>query len=151
MDNTFGAVWEASRLPEPPMDIRIENSIMQTVVVKNAVATAGVTGDVETTAQFPMPTANLTVTAAAAPTVIVGQGVDTTVAASDSVSSTSNAAAVTLPGSHGAQESNASNFVTQAAARSSASASSRRILAQSFAAQRAVCDKLLNGGRRLLV
>lgn len=75
MDNTFGAVWEASKLPEPPMDVRMVNSILQTVVIKNAVVTAGFTGDVETTAQFPVPNAETTVTAAAAPTVIVGQAI----------------------------------------------------------------------------
>eukprot|EP00878_Enallax_costatus_P019754 GHUV01020849.1.p1 GENE.GHUV01020849.1~~GHUV01020849.1.p1 ORF type:complete len:193 (+),score=79.24 GHUV01020849.1:156-734(+) len=76
MDNTFGGVWEASNLPKPPMEMRIENSIMQTVVIKGAVATAGLTGDVETTAQFPVPNAETTASAAAAPTVIVGQAID---------------------------------------------------------------------------
>jgi hypothetical protein len=31
MDNTFGAVWEASKLPEPPLDIRLTNSVGEKV------------------------------------------------------------------------------------------------------------------------
>lgn len=76
MDNTFGGAWEASKLPQPPMDLRIENSILQTVVIKGAIPTAGLTGDVETTAQFPIPNAQTTASAAAAPTIIVGQALD---------------------------------------------------------------------------
>lgn len=33
MANSFGAVWEASQLPEPPLDIRITNSVGEKVCV----------------------------------------------------------------------------------------------------------------------
>jgi hypothetical protein len=31
MDNTFGAVWEANNFPEPPLDLRVTNSVGEKV------------------------------------------------------------------------------------------------------------------------
>eukprot|EP00775_Hariotina_reticulata_P002237 gene2237-2549_t len=54
LQNTFGANWEASTLPTPPMDIRLTNSLQQKVIVTEAITIAGLTGDIETNAQFPL-------------------------------------------------------------------------------------------------
>lgn len=42
-------------MPQPPMDIRITDSVGEMVVIKNAVAVPGITGDVETTAVPELP------------------------------------------------------------------------------------------------
>ncbi|WIA07996.1 hypothetical protein OEZ85_007467 [Tetradesmus obliquus] len=60
MANSFGAVWEASQLPEPPLDIRITNSVGEKVVIKNAIAVPGIVGDIETTPQFPVTNYKIT-------------------------------------------------------------------------------------------
>ncbi|KAF6259123.1 hypothetical protein COO60DRAFT_1044380 [Scenedesmus sp. NREL 46B-D3] len=60
LDNTYGAVWEASNFPEPPLDLRITNSVGEKVVIKNAIAVAGIVGDIETTPQFPVSNYKIT-------------------------------------------------------------------------------------------
>jgi hypothetical protein len=54
MYNTFGANWELSGLPNPPIDLRITNTLGQKVIIRKAIKVAGATGMIETTAQFPM-------------------------------------------------------------------------------------------------
>jgi hypothetical protein len=53
MSNTFGAVWELNGLPTPPLSLRATNTLGQQVIINNAVLTAGATGEVESTVQFP--------------------------------------------------------------------------------------------------
>lgn len=54
MYNSFGANWELSGLPNPPIDLRITNTLGQKVIIRSAIKVAGATGIIETTAQFPM-------------------------------------------------------------------------------------------------
>ena len=54
MFNTFGANWELSGLPNPPIDLRITNTLGQKVIIRKAIKIAGAVGVIETTAQFPM-------------------------------------------------------------------------------------------------
>jgi hypothetical protein len=52
MLNTYGAVWEASGI-RAPLDVRLTNSLGQVLVIRDAIAVQGITGDIDTTAQFP--------------------------------------------------------------------------------------------------
>ena len=52
MQNTYGAVWEASRLPPPPLDIILKDQTGQQVVLPSILTATDVTGDIASTAQF---------------------------------------------------------------------------------------------------
>ncbi|CAD7696154.1 unnamed protein product [Ostreobium quekettii] len=50
--NTFGAAWEASVLPDPPMDIRLTNAKGEQLVLKKIISVPGFVGDVLSDVQF---------------------------------------------------------------------------------------------------
>lgn len=54
MFNTFGANWELSRLPPPPLALRLTNTLGQQVIITCAITDPGQLGDIETNAQFPV-------------------------------------------------------------------------------------------------
>lgn len=51
MTNTFGANWELSKLPSPPLDLRVTTKSGQSVVLSGVIK-EGVSGNIATTAQF---------------------------------------------------------------------------------------------------
>eukprot|EP00884_Botryococcus_braunii_P007083 jgi/Botrbrau1/16376/Bobra.85_2s0001.1 len=54
MSNTWGAAWEVSRAPNPPLDLRIVADDSQEVTAFGAISFDGQTGDVITGVQFSM-------------------------------------------------------------------------------------------------
>ncbi|CAD7696153.1 unnamed protein product [Ostreobium quekettii] len=51
-DNTFGAAWEASVLPDPPLDLRLTNTEGEQLVLKAIISVPGFVGDVLSDEQF---------------------------------------------------------------------------------------------------
>ncbi|CAD7696155.1 unnamed protein product [Ostreobium quekettii] len=51
-DNLFGAAWEASVLPDAPLDIRLTNVQGEQLVLKNVIKTPGFLGDIVSDGQF---------------------------------------------------------------------------------------------------
>ncbi|CAD7700663.1 unnamed protein product [Ostreobium quekettii] len=51
-ENHFGAAWEASLLPDAPLDMRLTNTLGEQLVLKGVVPSAGFIGDIETGQQF---------------------------------------------------------------------------------------------------
>lgn len=51
MNNTFGANWELSKLPSPPLDLRVSTKSGQSVVISGVIR-EGVSGNIATTVQF---------------------------------------------------------------------------------------------------
>jgi hypothetical protein len=70
MSNTFGAVWELNGLPTPPLSLRATNTLGQQVIITNAILTAGATGEVESTVQFPASSKAAPATAAPADSTV---------------------------------------------------------------------------------
>ncbi|KAI8465741.1 MAG: RlpA-like double-psi beta-barrel-protein domain-containing protein-containing protein [Monoraphidium minutum] len=54
-NNTYGAAWELSGVPPPPLHMRITNGRAQTIIITNAIPRAGILGDIDTNAQLPPP------------------------------------------------------------------------------------------------
>ncbi|KAL4440660.1 hypothetical protein ABPG77_000369 [Micractinium sp. CCAP 211/92] len=52
MQRSFGATWELSSLPPPPLDLKATDATGQTVVARQVLQQAGQTGDVPTSTQF---------------------------------------------------------------------------------------------------
>lgn len=56
LDNTFGAAFEMSELPDPPFDLRVTATVSgtkQQVVLRNVIKKAGFTGEIVTNVTFP--------------------------------------------------------------------------------------------------
>eukprot|EP00803_Ostreobium_quekettii_P005677 evm.model.scf_1759.4 EVM.evm.TU.scf_1759.4 scf_1759:20146-24117(+) len=54
-DNTFGAAWEASLIPNPPLDIRITNTKGERLILRGIITTPGFLGDALSDVQFGKP------------------------------------------------------------------------------------------------
>eukprot|EP00879_Flechtneria_rotunda_P012123 GHRR01012661.1.p1 GENE.GHRR01012661.1~~GHRR01012661.1.p1 ORF type:complete len:114 (+),score=31.30 GHRR01012661.1:935-1276(+) len=52
MNNTYGAEWEISIVPAPPLDIKVTNQQGQSVVLRGIITKAGQTGAFKSAVQF---------------------------------------------------------------------------------------------------